>query len=70
MPEPDHAADVIGEVKNVKYQHLSTQIKNDLQYVAANGCHMCLYARGSTRLSGPLQAGAGSGEISLTRNLP
>jgi hypothetical protein len=68
--ELDHAAGVIGEVKNVKYQHLSTQIKDDLQYAAANGYQMRLYVRGSTRLSGPLQAKVDSGEINLIRNLP
>ncbi|MFF0728722.1 DNRLRE domain-containing protein [Streptomyces sp. NPDC004134] len=68
--ELDHTAGVIGEVKNVKYQHLSTQIRDDLQYAAANGYQFKLYVRGSTRLSGPLQARVNSGEIDLIRNLP
>ncbi|WP_432015299.1 putative toxin [Streptomyces cucumeris] len=68
--ELDHARGVIGEVKNVKYQHLSTQIKDYLDYAHANGYSMNLYVRSNTRLSGPLQARVDSGEINLIRNLP
>ncbi|MFF2845091.1 putative toxin [Streptomyces sp. NPDC058001] len=68
--ELDHMRGVIGEVKNVKYQYLSTQIKDYLDYAQANGYGMNLYVRGNTRLSGPLQARVDSGDINLIRNLP
>jgi hypothetical protein len=63
-------AGIIGEVKNVKYQYLSTQIKDSLSYAQQNNLQFNLYVRISTRLSGPLQRLVDSGEINLIRNLP
>ncbi|MFF7158384.1 putative toxin [Streptomyces sp. NPDC008139] len=68
--ELDPAAGVIGEVKNVKYQHLSKQIKDDLSYASANGYQFNLYIRSTTRISRPLQDLVNSGDINLIRNLP
>ncbi|MGH3391007.1 MAG: putative toxin, partial [Actinomadura sp.] len=63
-------ATTIGEVKNVKYQHLSTQLKDDLAYARQNGLQFNLYVRSDTRLSGPLQELVDAGRINLVRNLP
>lgn len=68
--ELDPASRTIGEVKNVKYQYLSTQLKDDLSYAQANGYQFNLYVNSGTRLSGPLQNLVNSGEINLIRNIP
>jgi RHS repeat-associated protein len=68
--EFDPAAGIIGEVKNVKYQYLSTQLKDDLSYAQTNGWQFNLYVNSSTRLSGPLQDLVDSGDINLIRNIP
>jgi hypothetical protein len=68
--EFDPSAGITGEVKNVKYQWLSTQLKDDLSYAQANGWQLNLYANSGTRLSGPLQALVDSGDINLIRNMP
>jgi Restriction endonuclease fold toxin 7 len=68
--ELDHSARVIGEVKNVKYQYLSTQLKDDLSYAQENGYQFNLYVNARTRLSRPLQDLVDSGDINLTRNIP
>lgn len=60
----------IGEVKNVSYQYLSTQLKDDLDYAQSNGLRFNLYVRSGTRLSGPLQDLVDLGKINLIRNLP
>jgi Restriction endonuclease fold toxin 7 len=57
-------------VKNVKYQWLSTQLKDDLSYAQANGWTFNLYVNSGTRLSGPLQNLVDSGDINLIRNIP
>jgi hypothetical protein len=59
-----------GEVMNVQYQYLSTQLKDDLSYAQANVLQFNLYVRGGTRLSGPLQDMVDRGQINLIRNLP
>jgi Flp pilus assembly pilin Flp len=63
-------ATTLGEVKNVKYQHLSTQLKDDLAYAQQNRLQFNLYVRRDTRLSGPLQELVDSGQLNLIRNLP
>jgi hypothetical protein len=53
---PDELTDtVIGEVKNVRYQHLSHQLNDYLTFAKANRLQFNLYVRPSTRLSKPLQ---------------
>jgi transposase len=54
---------VIGEVKNVRYQHLSHQLKDYLAYAQATGRQFHLYVRQSTRFSRPLQDLIDSGAI-------
>ncbi|HTJ66717.1 MAG TPA: putative toxin [Actinospica sp.] len=68
--ELDPAAGIIGEVKNVKYQYLSTQLKDDLSYAQANGFQFNLYVNSATQLSSPLQSLVDSGQINLIRNIP
>ena len=68
--EFDPAARTIGEVKNVQYQYLSTQLKDYLSYAQANGFQFNLYVNTATRLSGPLQGLVDSGDINLVRNIP
>lgn len=46
--------DTIEEVKNVAYQYLSTQLRDDLSLAQQTGRVFNLYVRASTRLSGPL----------------
>jgi RHS repeat-associated protein len=59
--EFDKPNKVVGEVKYVKYQHLSTQIKDSMQLAKDLGGKFKLYVRGpiddplATTLSGPLQ---------------
>ncbi len=55
----DHAASVIGEVKNVAYQGLSPQILDDLLYAQKYGYDSVLVVRQTTVLSGPLQNALG-----------
>jgi hypothetical protein len=45
----------ISEVKNVKYQHLSTQLKDSLAYAQKNGLKFRLITDVNTKLSKPLQ---------------
>lgn len=48
----------VSEVKNVKYQPYSQQLKDSLAYAEANGLRFDLYVRGGsspTNLSRPLQ---------------
>ena len=47
-------ASVVNEVKNVKYQHLSTQIKDAIEYSKSMGKAFNLHTNSSTTLSKPL----------------
>lgn len=70
---PDQlTATTIGEVKNVQYQYLSSQLRDYLAYAQQNALQFNLYVRGGggTRLSGPLQKLVDSGDINLIENLP
>ncbi|MGW6130131.1 putative toxin [Cellulomonas sp. NPDC055163] len=69
--ELDLGRGIIGEVKNVKYQHLSTQIKDYLDYAKKHRLQMHLYVRRGTgtRLSRPLQAKVDSGAIQLHKRI-
>lgn len=66
----DDAARVIGEVKNVKTQGLTSQLRDFLTYAENNpGWTFVLYVRPSTTLTGPLQALVDAGKIVLRRTL-
>jgi hypothetical protein len=70
---PDEVNDTtIGAVKNVGYQHLSTQIQDYMAYAQQNGLKFNLYVRqgADTVLSGPLQEAVDSGDINLFRVIP
>ena len=68
---PDELNDTtLGEVKNVGYQYLSTQLKDSLAYAQQNSLNFNLYVRASTRLSGPLQDLVDSGQINRVDILP
>jgi hypothetical protein len=66
----NHAAQEIGEVKNVAYQSLTSQLRDDIAYAQANGYTFNLYVRGSTEISGPLQTAANNGLVNIIRSLP
>lgn len=59
----DHANQILSEVKNVKYQPLTNQIKDFSSYTQSNGYKFELYTRSNTQLSGPLQNMVNSGDI-------
>lgn len=70
--ELDDVAQVIGEVKNVKRQGLTGQLKDFLAYAEARpGYTFVLYVRqgSGTALSGPLQEAVDAGRIVLRRTL-
>ncbi len=59
----DDDAKRITEVKNVKYQHLSTQILDSLKFAQSKGYEFVLMTRHDTRLSWALQQKIINGEI-------
>ncbi|MCB9762542.1 MAG: hypothetical protein H6739_22275 [Alphaproteobacteria bacterium] len=59
----------IGEVKNVKYQHMSTQLKDYLAYAEHWGYEFTLKVRADTKLSSSLQQAVDDGRITLKRDL-
>lgn len=59
------ATRTLSEVKNVKYQGLTTQLRDYSQYAMQNGLRFDLYMRPGATLSGPLQASIRAGEINL-----
>jgi Restriction endonuclease fold toxin 7 len=66
---PDElGSSVLGEVKNVSSLSYTNQLRDFVAY-AQQQLQFNLYVRGSTALSGPLQAAADSGEINLFRIL-
>jgi hypothetical protein len=61
-------AETVSEVKNVKYQAFSTQLKDSLFYAKENSLRFDLYVRGGvnpTRISQPLQKAILDGDIHL-----
>lgn len=65
----DEANMVLSEVKNVKYQGLTSQIKDFLYYSQREGYRFELYVRPTTTLSKPLQDLVDAGEI-IIKYLP
>jgi hypothetical protein len=63
--ELDEKAGIIGEVKNVQYQYLSTQIRDDLAYAEEKGYTFYLYINQNTQLSRQLWALIKAGKIDL-----
>jgi hypothetical protein len=60
----------IGEVKNVKYQHYSSQLKDYVAFAKANGYTFKLTVRVGTQISLQLQMAVDQGDIILDRSLP
>jgi hypothetical protein len=60
---------VLGEVKNVSSLSYTNQLQDFADYARQEQLQFNLYVRGSTTLSGPLQAEVDSGEINLFRIL-
>lgn len=67
---PDDLRGIIGEVKNVSYLSYTNQLRDFAAYARQPRLRFNLYVRGSTTLSGPLQAAVDGGAINLVRNLP
>jgi hypothetical protein len=57
-------------VKNVSSLSYSSQLRDFAAYAQQEGLAFNLYVRGSTTLSGPLQAAVDNGTITLIRSLP
>ena len=55
----------VTEVKNVKYQYLSSQLKDTLAYAHDNTLRFDLYVPINARLSEPLKEAIRSGQINL-----
>ena len=56
---------ILTEVKNVKYQCLTSQIKDDLLYSQKNNLKFILQTRNDTKISKPLQSLINQGSITL-----
>lgn len=61
---------VLSEVKNVSSLSYTSQLRDFAGYAQQEGLAFNLYVRGSTTLSGPLQAAVDNGTITLIRSLP
>ncbi|CAN5503231.1 hypothetical protein BH11ARM2_BH11ARM2_39650 [soil metagenome] len=64
----DQANYIIGEVKNVNEQYLSSQLKRYLQFAQNNNFRMILYVDIRTKIAKPLQDLIDSGDIKLVRS--
>lgn len=58
----------ISEVKNVRYLHYSTQIKDYVHFAQENGMRFDLYVRSATILSAPLKNARDAGLLTA-RNI-
>lgn len=58
-------ATTVSEVKNVKYQAYTEQIRDYLDYARSTSGRFDLYVRSDTVLSGPLKAKVLSGRVNL-----
>lgn len=65
----NHAARVVGDVKNVASLSYTNQLKDIAAYAVTNGYTFELWVRATTQLSGPLQQAVANGTIVL-RFLP
>ena len=61
--ELKHAEKIIGEVKNVRYQAFTRQLKDSVAYAQKYGYKFRLYVRQGAELSKPLQDAIDSGLI-------
>lgn len=61
---------MLGAVKSLSNLSYSNQLRDFAAYAQQEGLQFKLYVRGSTTLSGPLQAAVDSGTFTLLRNLP
>lgn len=61
---------VLSEVKNVSSLSYTSQLRDFAAYAQQEGLAFNLYVRGSTSLTGPLQAAVDNGTITLIRSLP
>jgi RHS repeat-associated protein len=70
---PDILEDLVvdvGEIKNVDYQWLSTQLRDSMDIATARGSTLDLFVRENTRLSGPLLRAADQGLVNIFNVLP
>ena len=58
---------MLGEVTNVSSLSYTSQLQDFETYAQQQGLRFNLYVRGSTTLSGPLQAEVDAGNINLAR---
>ena len=61
---------MIGEVKDVRYQAYTSQLRDFAAYSQKYGYEFPLYVRQASKLSVPLQDAVNGGVIRLIRNLP
>ncbi|CEH83568.1 hypothetical protein XACB302_10730022 [Xanthomonas citri pv. citri] len=63
---PDGVTDsVISEVKNVKYQGYTSQIRDYAEIAKQTGRDFNLYVRSDTKISGPLREAAKRGDVKI-----
>ncbi|MFT3943641.1 MAG: polymorphic toxin-type HINT domain-containing protein [Ancrocorticia sp.] len=55
--------ETLSEVKNVKSQSLSRQLRDDIQYAKDNNLSVDLYTRSNTYITGPLQTAISNGDV-------
>lgn len=67
--ELNHGAGRIGEVKNVEYLSLSSQLRDFIAFAQQNSYQMVLYVRETTKLSKPLQEMERQGVFTVIRSL-
>jgi len=61
----NHKLEVIGEVKNVKYQPYTAQLKDYVSYAKQNNYRFELYIKQGAQLSKPLQKAVNAGDVIL-----
>lgn len=58
-------AEAVSEVKNVRVQAYTQQLRDSVAYARTEGLRFDLYVRPDTYLTGPLQIAVRAGEINL-----